>query len=121
MKAAVRRGYMLQSRSPKLTTFLATWLDIEYLGSRAGLGAMVGLASKVSCSTHLSGIVSCDAAAIRIWIRIVRCQRPAKRQKDKPCETQARFSSPLFLLGSKELVLKVPKKGQFHAAIRVTI
>ena len=27
----------------------------------------------------------------------------------------------LLLLGSKELVLKVPKRGQFHAAIRVTI
>ena len=42
----------------------------------------------------LSGNVSCDAAAIRIRIRIVRCQRPAKRQKHKPCETQTRFSSP---------------------------
>ena len=27
---------------------------------------------------------------------------------------------PLLLVGSKELVLKVPKRGQFHAAIRVT-
>ena len=72
---------------------------------------------------QLSGIVSCDAAAIRIRIRIARCQRPAKRQKHKPCETQARFSlfSPLLLVGSKELVLQVPKRGQFHAAIRVTI
>ena len=31
------------------------------------------------------------------------------------------FLPPLFLVGSKELVLKVPKRGQFHAAIRVTI
>ena len=69
----------------------------------------------------LSGIVSCDAAAIRIRIRIVRCQRPAKRQKHKHCETQARFIfPPLLLVGSKELVLKVPKRGQFHVAIRVT-
>ena len=52
---------------------------------------------------------------------IVRCQRPAKRQKHKPCETQARSLPPLFLVGSKELVLKVPKRGQIHAAIRVTI
>ena len=43
---------------------------------------------------ELSGIVSCDAAAIRIRIRIVRCQRPAKRRKCKLCETQAHFSSP---------------------------
>ena len=27
---------------------------------------------------------------------------------------------PLLLVGNKELVLKVPKRGQFHAAIRVT-
>ena len=30
------------------------------------------------------------------------------------------FLHPLLLVGSKELVLKVPKRGQFHAAIRVT-
>ena len=30
------------------------------------------------------------------------------------------FLPPLLLVGSKELVLKVPKRGQFHAAIRVT-
>ena len=68
----------------------------------------------------LSGIVSCDAAAIRIRIRIVRCQRPAKRQKHKYCEIQAPFFPPLLLAGSKELVLRVPKRGQFQAAIRVT-
>ena len=28
---------------------------------------------------------------------------------------------PLLLLGSKELVLRVPKRGHLHAAIRVTI
>ena len=70
---------------------------------------------------RLSGIVSCDAAAIRIRIRTVRCQRPAKRQKHIPCETQARFLAPLLLAGSKELVLKVLKRAQFRAAIRVTI
>ena len=69
----------------------------------------------------LSGIVSCDAAAIQIRIRIARCQRPAKRQKHKHCETQARSSSPLLLVGSKELVLKVPERGQFHAAIPVAV
>ena len=142
----------------------------------------------------LSGIVSCDAAAIRIRLRIARCQQPAKRQNTnlsreknppqkpptpikrvcvnsfrdcscklsslfplnktrgtqkefgqivcpncfqlgllgwvvfwggffslEPCETQARFLPPLLLVGSKELVLKVPKQGQFHVAIRVTI
>ena len=30
------------------------------------------------------------------------------------------FLPPLLLVGSKDLVLKVPKRGQFHAAIRVT-
>ena len=42
-------------------------------------------------SLGLSGIVSCDSAAIRVRIWIVRCQWPAKRQKHKPCETQGRF------------------------------
>ena len=64
---------------------------------------------------ELGGIVSCDSAAIRI----MRCQRPAKRQKHKPCETKALL--PLLLsVGSSESVLKVPKRGQFHDAIRVT-
>ena len=31
------------------------------------------------------------------------------------------FLPPLLLVGIKESVLKVPKRGQFHAAIRVTI
>ena len=31
------------------------------------------------------------------------------------------FLPPLLLVGSKELVLKVPKRGQFHAAIHVTM
>ena len=84
---------------------------------------MVTSGSPLLCalSPVLSGIVSCDAAAIRIRTRIVRCQRPAKRQKHKHCETQARFLPPLLLVGSQQLVLKVPKRGQFHAAIRVAI
>ena len=49
----------------------------------------------------------------------MRCQRPTKRPKHKPCETQARFLPPLLLVGSKELVLKVPQRWQFDAAIRV--
>ena len=44
-------------------------------------------------------------------------QRPSL---DTHCETQAHFSSPTLLVGSRELVLKVPKQGQFHAAIRMT-
>ena len=66
---------------------------------------------------NLSGIVSCDAAAVRI--RIVRCEQHAKREKHKPCETEAPFS-PLLPVGSPESVLKVPKRGQFPAATRVT-
>ena len=68
----------------------------------------------------LSGIVSRDSAAVQIRIRIVRCQRPAKRRNPLPCETQARFFPPLLPVGNQESVLKVPKRGQFHAAIRVT-
>ena len=46
----------------------------------------------------LNGIVSCDSVAVQIRIRIVRCQRPAKRQKHKPCETQARLPPHFSLL-----------------------
>ena len=55
----------------------------------------------------------------------MRCQRARGTPKietlrstggDRPV-----FLPPLLLVGSKELVLKVPKRGQFHAAIRVTI
>ena len=45
---------------------------------------------------RLSGITSCDSAAIRKQIRIVPCERPAKRQKPKPCETV--LFSHFFLL-----------------------
>ena len=37
-----------------------------------------------------------------------------KRPKHKPCETKARFFPPLLPVGSQELVLKVPQRGQFH-------
>ena len=39
-----------------------------------------------------SGLVAFLSAATRIGIRIVRCQRPAKRQKHNPCKTQALHS-----------------------------
>ena len=54
--------------------------------------------------------------------KTVRCKRPAKRQKDKLCETKAPFVfSPLLPVGSQESVLKVPKWGQFHAAGHVVL
>ena len=68
----------------------------------------------------LSGIASRDSAAIRIRIWIVRCEQPAKRQKHKLCETKTRFFPQPPRVSSQESVLKAPKLGQFHAAIRVT-
>ena len=50
----------------------------------------------------------------------MRCQRQMKREKHNPCETKARFFPPLLPVGSQEWVSKVPKRGQFHLAIRVT-
>ena len=44
----------------------------------------------------------------------LRCQRPAKHLKPKPCETKPRLFSPLLLVGNQEWVLQVPKRGQFH-------
>ena len=49
----------------------------------------------------------------------MRCELHAKSQKHNPCKTEARVFPPLLLVGSQESVLKVPKRGQFHAAIRV--
>ena len=45
---------------------------------------------------------------------------PRNVKNHKPCETKARVFPPLLLVGSQESVLKVPKRGQFHAAICVT-
>ena len=53
------------------------------------------------------GFESCDANGPRNI-------KSTNLAKDRPV-----FLSPLLLVGSKELVLKVPKRGQFHA-IRVT-
>ena len=51
----------------------------------------------------------------------MRCERPAQRQKPEPCETKPCFLFPHFLpVCSQTSVLKVPKRGKFHAAIRVT-
>ena len=75
-----------------------TWGWLNGVGCQARDHQAVRQRSVVKIGTQavggLSGIVSCDAAAIRIRIRIVRCQRPAKRQKHIPCETQARLFSP---------------------------
>ena len=50
----------------------------------------------------------------------MRNERPAKHQEHKSCEAKAPVFPPPVLVGSQESVLKVPKQGQFHAAIRVT-
>ena len=55
------------------------------------------------------GFESCDANGPRN----VKNANPAKHRPG--------FLPPLLLAGSKELVFKVSKRGQFHAAIRVTI
>ena len=68
----------------------------------------------------LSGHVSRDVVANRTQIRIVRCERPTKRHKPKPCQTKARGFFPFRPVGIQESLLKVPEQGQFHAAIRVT-
>ena len=52
--------------------------------------------------TVLSRIVSCVSAVIQIRIRIVRCERRAKRQRQKPCDTKAHVFRPFLLVGSKE-------------------
>ena len=55
------------------------------------------------------GFESCDANG------------PRNVKNTNPAKHRPVFLPPLLLVGSKELVLKVPRRGQFHAAIRVTI
>ena len=57
--------------------------------------------------------------AMRLRIRIVRCQRPAIHQKHIPCETKARFFLLLFI-DSQASNLKVSKRGHLHTVICVT-
>ena len=40
--------------------------------------------------------------------------------KTKTLQKKARLFVPILPVDSQELFLKVPKRGQFHAAIRVT-
>ena len=68
---------------------------------------------------QLTCIVSRDEAAIRIRIRIVWCERPAKRQKTNPTKQCFFFvffprASPCSLSG-----IGLEVRGPFHAAIRV--
>ena len=67
--------------------------------------------------SELGGIVSCDSAAIRIRIRILRCQRPTKRQNTNLAKQSPVFVLPTFPVGAQE---SGPKQGQLHAAILVT-
>ena len=55
------------------------------------------------------GFESCDANGLRNV-------KNTNLAKHRPV-----FLPPLLLVGGKNLVLKVPKRGQFHAAIRVAI
>ena len=47
----------------------------------------------------LSGIASRDSPVIRIRIRIVRREQPAKRRKHEPCKIKARVFPPFLLVG----------------------
>ena len=51
----------------------------------------------------------------------MRCERPGNREEPKSCETEPRLFFPHLPVFSQESVLQVPKRGQFHAAIRVTL
>ena len=61
------------------------------------------------------------AIPLRFGYGLVSCYANGPRdvKKHKPHSTKAAFFPPLLPVGSQESVLKVPKRGQFHAAIRV--
>ena len=59
----------------------------------------------------------------RLWYGFKSCDANGPRNVKNANLAKHRpvFLPPLLLVGSNKLVLKVPKRGQFHAAIRVTI
>ena len=46
---------------------------------------------------------------------------PRNVKNTNPVKHRPFLLAPLLLVGSKEWVFKVPKRGEFHAAIRVTV
>ena len=78
---------------------------------------------KVS-SAEMQGLVALyRAMRLRFGYGFESCDANGPRNVKNPYLAKHRpvFLPPLLLVGSKELVLKVHKRGQFHAAIRVTI
>ena len=69
----------------------------------------------------LSGIVLCESAAIGYGFESRDANGPRNMKNINLAKHRLVFLPPLLLVGSKESVLNVPQRGQFHAAIRVTI
>ena len=63
----------------------------------------------------MTGIVSCDSAAVRI--RAMGIIKNTNLAKQRP----GRVSPPCLLVDRNESVLKVPRQGQFHTAICLTL
>ena len=100
------RSLMLQRASSRRGFFLFSPWAIRLL-TRAP-GSLVALYRAMRLRFGY-GFESCDANGPRNVKNIYLA-------KHRPV-----FLPPLLLVGSKESVLKVPKRGQFHAAIRLTI
>ena len=67
-------------------------------------------------------VALCRAMRLRFGYGFESCDAngPRNVQNTNVAKHRPIFLPPLLLVGSKELVLKAPKRGQFHAAIRVT-
>ena len=93
------------------------------------------LAKHVGTRTHRSPCVGIEhAAGLATLVTLYRAMRlrcgygfescdangPRNVKNTNIAKHRPIFLPPLLLVSSKELVLKVPKRGQFHTAIRVT-
>ena len=80
------------------------------------------LAAEIPCewmfATKFASDCECDGV-VHSGTHVMRTAR--ETSKTKPCETKARSFFALLPVGAQESVLKVPKRGRFHAAIHVTL
>ena len=76
------------------------------------------------CVCHVDQFID-SASGVRLQFgygfELCDANSPRNVENTNPAKLRPAFLTPLLLVGSKDLVLKVPKQGEFHVAIRVTI
>ena len=93
---------------------------LSTIGTRYGNSVSTPYASKTNGS-QLTLVALYRAMRLRFGYGFESCDAngPQNVKNTNIAKHRPIFLPPLLLVGSKELVLKVPKRWQFHAAIRV--